>query len=65
MNKNKFNMVKFCNEKQFNQAKNSYFFNDAKYYDGKFSSKRVDEKPDMDHFKEDVDDEEDEKVHLH
>ena len=36
MNKNKFKAVKFCDEKQFNRAKNNYFFCDAEYYDGKF-----------------------------
>jgi hypothetical protein len=34
MNKNNFQKVKFCNEKQFNRAKNNYFFNDAEEYDG-------------------------------
>jgi hypothetical protein len=59
MNKNKFHTVKFCNEKQFNRAKNNYFFCDAEYYDGKFvcdDSKSADE-----HIKDpfNVDDEED------
>jgi len=36
MNKNKFNKVRFCDEKQFNRAKNNYFFNDAEEYDGVF-----------------------------
>src|SRR5271157_2457851 len=34
MNKNNFSKVKFCDEKQFNRAKNSYFFTDAEEYDG-------------------------------
>jgi len=34
MNKNNFKKVRFCNEKQFNRAKNSYFFCDAEEYDG-------------------------------
>ena len=34
MNKNNFQKVKFCNETQFNRAKNNYFFNDAEEYDG-------------------------------
>src|SRR5271155_5474768 len=34
MNKNKFSNIKFCNEKQFNGAVNSYFFHDAEGYDG-------------------------------
>jgi hypothetical protein len=34
MNKNSFQNVRFCNEKQFNRAKNNYFFNDAEEYDG-------------------------------
>ena len=34
MNKNNFQKVRFCNEKQFNRAKNNYFFNDAEEYDG-------------------------------
>jgi len=34
MNKNKFKNVKFCSEKQFNRAKNNYFFCDAEEYDG-------------------------------
>jgi hypothetical protein len=34
MNKNKFQKVRFCDEKQFNRAKNNYFFNDAEEYDG-------------------------------
>ena len=33
-NKNKFKKVRFCNEKQFNRAKNNYFFCDAEEYDG-------------------------------
>jgi len=34
MNKNKFTHVRFCDEKQFNRAKNNYFFCDAEEYDG-------------------------------
>jgi hypothetical protein len=34
MNKNKFKNVKFCNEKQFNRAKNNHFYYDAEEYDG-------------------------------
>ena len=34
MNKNKFSKVRFCDEKQFNRAKNNYFFTDAEEYDG-------------------------------
>jgi len=34
MNKNKFQNVKFCNEKQFNRAKNNYFYYDAEEHDG-------------------------------
>ena len=34
MNKNKFKKVRFCTEKQFNRAKNNYFFCDAEEYDG-------------------------------
>ena len=34
MNKNKFIKSKFCDEKQFNRAKNNYFFCDAEEYDG-------------------------------
>jgi hypothetical protein len=34
MNKNNFQNVRFCDEKQFNRAKNNYFFNDAEEYDG-------------------------------
>src|SRR5271157_307033 len=34
INKNKFSNVTFCDEKQFNRAKNSYFFTDAEEYDG-------------------------------
>ena len=34
MNKNKFSNLKFCNEKQFNRAVNSYFFRDAEEYQG-------------------------------
>ena len=34
MNKNKFKTVRFCNEKQFNRAKNNYFYYDAEEYDG-------------------------------
>ena len=34
MNKNKFKNVKFCTEKQFNRAKNNYFFCDAEEHDG-------------------------------
>src|SRR5271165_5108450 len=34
MNKNKFYKVRFCDEKQFYRAKNSYFFTDAEEYDG-------------------------------
>ena len=34
MNKNKFKNVRFCNEKQFNRAKNNYFYYDAEEYDG-------------------------------
>ena len=33
MNKNKFKNLKFCSEKQFNRAKNNYFFYDAEEYD--------------------------------
>ena len=41
MNKNKFKKVKFCDEKQFNRAKNSYFFCDAEEYNGVYEvSKR-------------------------
>ena len=34
MNKNKFQKVRFCTEKQFNREKNNYFFSDAEEYDG-------------------------------
>jgi hypothetical protein len=34
MNKNKFRNIRFCTEKQFNRAKNNYFFCDAEEYDG-------------------------------
>ena len=34
MNKNKFKKVKFCNEVQFNRAKNNYFYYDAEAYSG-------------------------------
>src|SRR5271165_6066986 len=34
MNKNKFHKVRFCDEKQFNRAKNNYFFTDAEEYNG-------------------------------
>ena len=34
MNKNKFSKVRFCDEKQFNRAKNNYFFTDAEEYNG-------------------------------
>jgi len=34
MNKNKFKNVKFCDEKQFNRAKNNYSYYDADEYDG-------------------------------
>src|SRR5437870_168805 len=34
MNKNKFTKVRFCDEKQFNRAKNNYFFCDVEEYDG-------------------------------
>jgi hypothetical protein len=34
MNKNKFSKVRFCDEKQFNRAKNNYFFTDVEEYDG-------------------------------
>ena len=34
MNKNNFKKVRFCDEKQFNRAKNNYFFCDAEEYDG-------------------------------
>ena len=34
MNKNNFKKVKFCTEKQFNRAKNNYFFCDAEEYNG-------------------------------
>lgn len=34
MNKNKFKNVRFCDEKQFNRAKNNYFYYDADEYDG-------------------------------
>jgi len=34
MNKNNFMKARFCDEKQFNRAKNSYFFCDAVEYDG-------------------------------
>lgn len=34
MNKNKFHNVRFCDEKQFNRAKNNYFYYDAEEYDG-------------------------------
>jgi len=34
MNKNNFHKVRFCDEKQFNRAKNNYFFTDAEEYNG-------------------------------
>ena len=61
MNKNKFKTVKFCNEKQFNRAKNSYFFNDAECYNGKFGAKSVVEEPVEDSFAEEPDVENDEE----
>jgi hypothetical protein len=36
MNKNAFNNVKFLDEKQFNRAKNNYFFRDADEFDGTY-----------------------------
>ena len=34
MNKNNFKNIKFCTEKQFNRAKNNYFYYDAEEYNG-------------------------------
>lgn len=36
MDKNKHKKVKFCNEVQFNRAKNSYFYYDAEEYNGAY-----------------------------
>ena len=36
MNKNKFQKIKYCNEQQFNRAKNNYFYYDAEEYDGMY-----------------------------
>ena len=39
MNKNKFSKIRFCDEKQFNRAKNNYFYQDAEEYDGVYEVK--------------------------
>src|SRR5271165_4520463 len=54
MNKNNFKIVKFSNEKQFNRAKNSYFFSDAEYYDGKFTVGKVENDESTDEDDEEV-----------